>query len=507
MLTEIQKDIVKQNGNLIVKASAGTGKTHTMVHKIMKEIDENKTHKVVAAITFTIKAAEEIKKRIIINTDDHFIGTNNSFAIEEIINPFFKDVYGRQYDYLFDTDYSIKVNNFQEGLEKMINDKLICSYYDNKKNFVFQLALNILKESKACQLYLKAKYFKIYIDEYQDCDVDMHKLFMFICNHLNIDTFIVGDEKQSIYIWRGAYPQAFLNVWNSDNFNKRIMRENFRSCQQIQNYSNLLNDDTIGLYEKVDDLSSIIILCTNKDKCYDEMVKYLDDNKTSAILRYSNTNAKTGMEELNARGKEFVYIPQPPISDISTSASWLYNLIANYCIIDSYSEYDFLSEMPGELIIKNNKRGVKYIKEFLTDLEKYLELNADIAFANKILEFADALNYEVKDEHIKMLYKTIKEPEYHPAFSMNNYKNVSITFHSSKGLEYDQVILFAEDYRLNDMQSIYNHYVASTRAKSKLVIVYIKNGYNDGIFANNLNKILAKSNLKARDILTVINCK
>ena len=92
MLSPIQKEIVETSGNLIVRASAGTGKTHTMVSKIMHDIEENHTHKVVAAITFTIKAAAEIKERLNIDVSNHFIGTNNSFAIEEIIKPFMKDI-------------------------------------------------------------------------------------------------------------------------------------------------------------------------------------------------------------------------------------------------------------------------------------------------------------------------------------------------------------------------------------------------------------------------------
>ena len=97
MLSPIQKEIVETSGNLIVRASAGTGKTHTMVSKIKHDIEENHTHKVVAAITFTIKAAAEIKNRLNIDVSEHFIGTNNSFAIEEIIKPFMKDVYGKDY--------------------------------------------------------------------------------------------------------------------------------------------------------------------------------------------------------------------------------------------------------------------------------------------------------------------------------------------------------------------------------------------------------------------------
>lgn len=44
-LSPIQEKIVETPGNLIVRASAGTGKTHTMVNKIAKEIDNNHTRR------------------------------------------------------------------------------------------------------------------------------------------------------------------------------------------------------------------------------------------------------------------------------------------------------------------------------------------------------------------------------------------------------------------------------------------------------------------------------
>ena len=212
MLSSIQKEIVEQPGNLIVRASAGTGKTHTMVSKIIYDIEHQHSHKVIAAITFTIKAANEIKERLTIDTRDHFIGTNNSFAIEEAIKPFMKDVYGKDYKVDMSTDYSVKVDSFTDGVAKVKKDQLLCSYSNNKENFIFQLALDIVKKSSACQLYLQAKYFKIYVDEYQNCDKDMHEFFMYLCDNLNIDTFVVGDEKQSIYIWRGAHPKSFMSI-------------------------------------------------------------------------------------------------------------------------------------------------------------------------------------------------------------------------------------------------------------------------------------------------------
>ena len=80
-LSPVQEEIVHTPGNLIVKASAGTGKTQTMVSKIVEEINNNHTHKVIAAITFTIKAAQEIKDRLSVDIIQHFncktvIGSN-----------------------------------------------------------------------------------------------------------------------------------------------------------------------------------------------------------------------------------------------------------------------------------------------------------------------------------------------------------------------------------------------------------------------------------------------
>ena len=337
-LSPIQEEIVNTPGNLIVRASAGTGKTYTMVSKIAKEINENRTHKVVAAITFTIKAAQEIKDRLSVDVTRHFIGTNNSFVIEEIIKPFMKDVYGSDYDLDMSTDYSkeAKVDTFQAAIEKIKTEGILCSYTDNKKNFIFELAQEIVEKSVACRLFLQAKYFKIYIDEYQDCDKSMHQLFMYLCDTLGIETFVVGDEKQSIYIWRGAYPEAFMSIWNRKNFTTKFMGDNFRSCKQIQNYSNLLYDETRNLYSPIKDLDNIVWLSTTTTAWSSEVLKYIDPNKKSALLRFSNDNARLGAEELSSSGVDYTYIPQTPIDEITTDTAWLYSSIAKYLIIEKY---------------------------------------------------------------------------------------------------------------------------------------------------------------------------
>lgn len=503
MLSPVQREIVEQPGNMIVKASAGTGKTHTMVHKIEYDIKKNHTHKVVAAITFTIKAADEIRSRLTIDTAEHFIGTNNSFAIEEVIKPFMKDVYGKEYKLDISTDYSVKVDTFAEGIAKIKQNGILGSYSDNKKNFIFRLALKILNESKACQLYLQAKYFKIYVDEYQDCDKDMHEFFMYICEKLNIETFVVGDAKQSIYMWRGAYPKAFLSIWDKINFSKKFMTDNYRSCQQIQNYSNLLCEETRHLFKPTEDLSPVVVVCTSTNSWSKDVLPYLDDKKRIALLRYSKANAELGADELSKAGLDITYIPPSPISDITTDVAWLYNAIAKFFVLPNYSAYDIRSEVPNEVI--GNKKVLAYLKNSLVRLDECVKAADSTMFIKQVDMLACYFGYKTHEEHCQKLYDTIVNEKYHSAFKVDELRKIAITFHSSKGLEFDQVILFASDYRLSNEEEIDNHYVAVTRAKSRLIIVY-DGSWNAKKFAENITQILKLSELSMRDIATVVDC-
>ena len=79
---------------------------------------------------------------------------------------------------------------------------------------------------------------------------------------------------------------------------------------------------------------------------------------------------------------------------------------------------------------------------------------------------------------------------------------ISHSHFSSKGLEFDQVILFAGDYNLSKKEDIYNHYVAVTRAKEKVVIIKFDD-YPGSKFENNLSEIVALSGLNIDDLVTL----
>ena len=109
-------------------------------------------------------------------------------------------------------------------------------------------------------------------------------------------------------MWRGAYPEAFMSIWTRGDFSKKVMTDNYRSCQQIQNYSNLLCDETRPLYKEVNNLSSVVMLCTTTANWVSAVVPYLDKNKRCALLRYSNANSEIGAKELTEKGVEFTYV-------------------------------------------------------------------------------------------------------------------------------------------------------------------------------------------------------
>ncbi|MCL2051809.1 MAG: ATP-dependent helicase [Lachnospiraceae bacterium] len=524
-LSKQQTEIVKHDGNIVVSASAGTGKTRTMVSKIVYDLERNKTHKVIAAITFTIKAAQEIRDRLVVDVSQNFIGTNNSFAIEEIIKPFMKDVYGKEFDKDLDTDYEGKrdfclnsgIENIQSKgiLGKCRKENPCNNHMKSPKNFIFELALDIVKKSEACRLFLQAKYFGIYIDEYQDCDGEMHNLFMYICNNLGIRTFLVGDDKQSIYRWRGAKPDLFVSITKDSTFKHFMLTENHRSCKSIQNYSNLLFANTADLYEKSANRKEIFIVDRNTDNWADVVVSLLDKNKSSALLRnydkksyFAKESSLCGSRILKQAGIDFIYIPTAPIEDITTKTAWLYMAIARFILLNDFTVFDFINEVPAEGDVENKTANM--IKKHLIGIAKVHDDEQNFREKFKLIsQLFGYVSADTSDENVSKLFETINDEKYIVSVSMDLPLHCTMTIHKSKGLEFDQAVIFLEDYAHYgkvEPSHINNHYVACTRAKSKLIIVDTTHSDAEAVrsklkelFANvNLNDFLSKAPVSAK---------
>ena len=110
-------------------------------------------------------------------------------------------------------------------------------------------ALSILEKDPESLNYYKSKYKYISIDEAQDTSKIQHLIIKMISKGNNL--FMVGDEDQSIYGFRAAYPKALLN-FKSDYINPYILRmeQNYRSTEQITEKAQTFISKNKGRYEK-----------------------------------------------------------------------------------------------------------------------------------------------------------------------------------------------------------------------------------------------------------------
>ncbi len=468
---DIREQIITSNGNIAVSASAGTGKTYTTIQKILYEMQRERTFKTFAAITFTRKVAKEIQVRLGGNKEG-FVGTNDNFILQEVIRPFMYDVYGREYKKELKPDYSSgnRIRAFEDGIKKIGDTGFICKYFENKKNFTFQLGLDILKKSEAARLYLTSKYYRIYIDEYQDSDYDMHSFFQYIYKELDIALFIVGDLKQSIYGWRGGYIDGFKTILRDKNFQVFELKHNFRSVIGIQNYANIFMSEVRENFIRQDFDNSVWCFAYKKQNyALAEIKHWVDGGKNCAFLIRRNSDGKEWAQKLEKMGLDFVYIPSSPLdnSELESEHIWIARVLADYLLKESYSEYDFYDEIPN-----SDAYNFSYIRRMLEQLEKSNGGYEDIKEKVYMLYKYFGYDYSKKiDKEIETLFEVTCDEQYRPTYNSEKYNHVVLTVHAAKGLEYKQVIVLAENFNLDNAEDCNLHYVAVTRPEERLLVL------------------------------------
>lgn len=276
-----QKEAVEHiNGPLLVIAGAGSGKTRVVTERICRLIEKGVPATDILAVTFTNKAAKEMKARVlnkvrfaplistfhslgskILREKIHLLGYQNNFTIYDEEDSF--KLLKTCLKTLGLQDSSLKeMKTLISKAKNNLSSESFISSLESKKQAVFQelLALyqNRLKEYNAVDfddlLYLtvkllslsketRAEYQKrwqfILIDEYQDTNLAQYELTKLLSFHQNI--FAVGDPDQSIYSWRGAQYQNILNFEKDFPGAKVItLEENYRSTNTILQAANSL---------------------------------------------------------------------------------------------------------------------------------------------------------------------------------------------------------------------------------------------------------------------------
>lgn len=390
-LNENQKKAVLHNeGPCLVIAGAGSGKTKVLTTRIAHLVENYVDSGDILAITFTNKAAKEMRDRLynLIGPNYSFVGTFHSFGVKIIKEHYEKVGLDRNFTIIDSEDVTSIIKKIMKDLvidtkeitasyvknkisyikNEMLNDAGInrefTNYVDIKVVEIYKRYVNILQRNNAIdfddllklpvELFVNnpsileyyQDYFKyILVDEYQDTNEVQYKLVKLLSKkHKNI--FVVGDVNQSIYSFRWSNYKNILNFEKDfKNTNVITLNQNYRSTTNILKAANDViknNSETkeVDLFSELGDGTLINYHRCNNDNAensyvVEEIKKLLNEGyQKKDIACFYRTNAQSrGIEEAMIKGSipykvvgSFLFYKRKEIKDLIAYLKLLSNI-------------------------------------------------------------------------------------------------------------------------------------------------------------------------------------
>ena len=442
-LNDEQIEAVKHNeGPCLVLAGAGSGKTKVLTNRIAYLIENGVRDYNILAITFTNKAAKEMRDRVynLVGDVASFIGTFHSLGLRiirencgylnlpsnfsiidsddvlTVIKKILKDMNldTKQYSpsYIRNRISFIKNQMLSEmELDKFFNtpiDKIVVDvYYKYNERLIASAAVDfddlllmpvrLFEHSKEILEHYQERYKYILIDEYQDTNPVQYKLSKLLASKYK-NIFVVGDMNQSIYAFRQADYHNIVN-FEKDYANAKTIKleHNYRSTNNILNAANDVISHNkerkdLRLYSDKGDGPKITYLRSYDEKheislVIDEINKlYLDgyEPKDVAILYRTNAQSRAIEEVFASKGipykiyGSYYFYNRKEIKDLISYLKLIYN------------DKD---EISLRRIINVPKRGIG--DSAIKDIELRANLNQcsmyDALESKKELEFKDII--------------------------------------------------------------------------------------------------------------------
>lgn len=518
--TPIQNDIINEDGNTVVLASPGSGKTFVMSEKIKRLLrsDDMLDYQGVIAISYTRKASAHLKRKSLtdgVNEKNSFFGTIDSFCLTQIILPFGSYVMGHpekevipiaekdiEKDRKEDFEWIDRIHPDYDDIKKPTWEKVYDLFIEGYVliNSLELMALHIIKNCHACRAHLKARFKYVFFDEFQDADTYTNGIFHELVD-LGLVANAVGDPNQSIFGFAhkvSAYLEALETV---PGFKAFKLVDNFRCSTPIVNYSNRLLDANCEIIETEDDGVELITVNGDEkivaeyltniigDDCKNWNVKDLSQvailAKNTKTLNYIDNNL-----ELPHR-----VVASTPLDEDVNPRSRLYSLLLQFyfdekmpfmAVLDEYTDYDLFST--------NVKQKLSLLRE---EIKKTAVSDIADVFPTLFTKVADIIlpKYQVgsSQNHLKTILEDDKLTDTYKPIKENEV--VLMTLHKAKGLEFDIVYhLNMNEWELpvkqprdgdwNDLyfpqyeQDLNLHFVGVTRARKLCALITSTSRHN-----------------------------
>ena len=460
-LNDEQIEAVKHNeGPCLVLAGAGSGKTKVLTNRIAYLIENGVRDYNILAITFTNKAAKEMRDRVynLVGDVASFIGTFHSLGLRiirencgylnlpsnfsiidsddvlTVIKKILKDMNldTKQYSPSYIRNRISFIKNqmlSQMELDKFFNtpiDKIVVDvYYKYNERLIASAAVDfddlllmpvrLFEHNKEILEHYQERYKYILIDEYQDTNPVQYKLSKLLASKYK-NIFVVGDMNQSIYAFRQADYHNIVN-FEKDYANAKTIKleHNYRSTNNILNAANDVISHNkerkdLRLYSDKGDGPKITYLRSYDEKheislVIDEINKlYLDgyEPKDVAILYRTNAQSRAIEEVFASKGipykiyGSYYFYNRKEIKDLISYLKLIYN------------DKD---EISLRRIINVPKRGIG--DSAIKDIELRANLNQcsmyDALESKKELEFKDIIESIKKTSENLSLTELIDE--------------------------------------------------------------------------------------------------
>lgn len=448
-LNDEQKEAVEYlNGPLLVLAGAGSGKTKVLTSRIAYLIDKGISPYNILAITFTNKAAAEMKSRVVklvggeansmqistfhsfglklIRENNDLLGLDNNFAIFDVEDSitaikrvlkrldidsnkytpksFHNKISSLKNDLITSGEYSkFARDDFEQLVIKVYTEYEKEKQNDNAVDFddLLLLPIKLFREHKNILEKYQERFKYILIDEYQDTNEAQYILTKLLANRYQ-NICVVGDSDQAIYGFRGANFKNILNFEKDYKLCKTIiLKKNYRSTKNILDAANSViknnklrhekelesvkgDGELITYYRAKNGLDEIKFVA-------DEITKLKENNSLDEIVVLYRTNAQSRLfeEEFLKRG-----IPYRIIGAINFYARReIKDLMAYLKVINN--PRDAISLLRA---INTPKRGIgnKSIEDIITksneagiSLFDAITMGKALTFKNLILELQE----------------------------------------------------------------------------------------------------------------------